>query len=33
MEKGEVRVSAVPDERASPDVLQRYLGVDRTARA
>jgi branched-chain amino acid transport system ATP-binding protein len=34
MEKGEVRVSAAPAElRASPDVLQRYLGVDRTARA
>jgi branched-chain amino acid transport system ATP-binding protein len=33
MEKGEVRVTATPDElRASPDVLQRYLGVDRTAR-
>jgi branched-chain amino acid transport system ATP-binding protein len=33
MEKGEVRVTAAPDElRASPDLLQRYLGVDRTAR-
>ena len=33
MEKGEVRVAATPAElHASPDVLPRYLGVDRTAR-
>jgi branched-chain amino acid transport system ATP-binding protein len=32
MEKGEVRVTATPAElRAAPEVLQRYLGVDRTA--
>jgi branched-chain amino acid transport system ATP-binding protein len=33
MEKGEVRVTATPAElRAAPEVLQRYLGVDRRAR-
>ncbi len=32
MEKGEVRVTATPDElRAAPDVLQRHLGVERTS--
>jgi branched-chain amino acid transport system ATP-binding protein len=30
MEKGEIRVAAEPAElRAAPEVLQRYLGVDR----
>jgi branched-chain amino acid transport system ATP-binding protein len=34
MEKGEVRVTATPAElRARPEVLSRYLGVDRTPRA
>ncbi|HVQ76539.1 MAG TPA: ABC transporter ATP-binding protein [Candidatus Binatia bacterium] len=34
MEKGEVRMTATPAElRAAPEVLSRYLGVDRTARA
>jgi branched-chain amino acid transport system ATP-binding protein len=34
IEKGEVRVTATPAElRAAPEVLQRFLGVDRTARA
>jgi branched-chain amino acid transport system ATP-binding protein len=34
MEKGEIRVAAEPAElRASPELLQRYLGVDRRPRS